>query len=96
MHGNWEEVQPLVDPAAGPRDAVEGEVVREAKGADEAEALAVGAGGAGGDGDGAADDVGGAAGEDLRGLHSGAGGLGEPDRLHGARVCDQPPVVWLG
>jgi hypothetical protein len=67
---------------------VEGEVVREAEGADEPEALALGARGAAADDDGAADDVGAAAGEDLRGLHSGARGLRQPDRLHRTRVCD--------
>lgn len=94
MHGNWEEVQPLVDPPTRPCDAVEGEVVREAEGADETEALVLCAGGAAADDDGAVDDVSSAAGEDLRGLHSGARGLGQPDRLHQARVLDQ--FVCLG
>lgn len=89
MHGNWEEVQPLIDPPTWPCDAVEGEVVGEAEGADEADTLALGAGGAIADDDGAVDDVGAAAGEDLRRLHAAARGLGQPDRLHRPRVCHQ-------
>lgn len=103
MHGNGEEVQPLVDPSPWPRDAVEGDVVGEAEGADEAEALVLGAGGAVADDDGAADDVGAAAGEDLRRLHDAARGLGQADRPHRPRVCGQsrrlgenPQFDWDG
>lgn len=68
---------------------VEGQVVGEAEGADEAEALVLGAGGAVADDDGAADDDGGGggAGEDLGRLHAAdAGGLRQPDRPHRPRV----------
>lgn len=69
---------------------VEGEVVGEAEGAGEAEALVLGAGGAVADEDGAADDGGApaaAAGEDLGRLHAVDGRrLGQPDRPHRPRV----------
>jgi len=89
VQGNGEKVQPLVDPSPRPRDTVEGEVVGEAEGAGEAEALVLGAGGAVADEDGAADDGGGgaAAGEDLGRLHAvDARWLGQPDRPHRPRV----------
>lgn len=82
-------MQPLVDPSSRPRDTVEGEVVGEAEGAGEAEALVLGAGGAVADEDGAADDFGAAAaaGEDLGRLHAvDARRLGQPDRPHRPRV----------